>query len=303
MLTKLARAFVPLTTLAAILVLSVVLMPKRAIGSERRPVAAPAESDQITFGHDVDIALPVNGDVQVYGGAATVRDVIHGDLIVFGKGVAFHDRGRVTGNVIFAGGRVDGAEGRVGGHVYSPTTFEGATAAITRSAVIVSLLFVWLIAAVIIVLASPREIRLSSIEIRSSPLHCFTLGLVALTSFVLTAIVFSYLIPYLIGIPLLVALGVFAILTKIYGTVAVFHAIGTLAAGSRTRDQLARRRWLRGDLAMVVVGVLILGAIRMIPIVGTIVWGCVSVFGVGVALATKFGRREPWFLTWRPETA
>jgi hypothetical protein len=205
--------------------------------------------------------------------------------------------------VIFAGGRVDGAEGRVGGHVYSPTTFEGATAAITRSAVIVSLLLVWLIAAVIITLASPREIRLSSIEIRSSPLHCFTLGLVALTSFVITTIVFSYLIPYLIGIPLLVALGVFAILTKIYGTVAVFHAVGTLVAGSRTRDQLARRRWLRGDLAMVVVGVLILGAIRMIPIVGTVVWGCASIFGIGVALATKFGRREPWFLTWRPEVA
>jgi hypothetical protein len=303
MLSKLARAFVPLTTLAAVLVLSAMLMPKRASGSERRPVAAAAAPDQITFGHDVVIAQPVNGDVQVYGGAATVRDVIHGDLIVFGKGVAFQDRGRVTGNVIFAGGRVDGAEGRVGGHVYSPTTFEGATAAITRSAVIVSLLLVWLIAAVIITLASPREIRLSSIEIRSSPLHCFTLGLVALTSFVITTIVFSYLIPYLIGIPLLVALGVFAILTKIYGTVAVFHAVGTLVAGSRTRDQLARRRWLRGDLAMVVVGVLILGAIRMIPIVGTVVWGCASIFGIGVALATKFGRREPWFLTWRPEVA
>lgn len=293
----------PLTTLVAILVLSAVLLPKRAIGSERHPVATAAAPDQITFGHDVVIAQPVNGDVQVYGGAAMVRDVIHGDLIVFGKGVSFADRGRVTGNVIFAGGRVDGADGRVGGHVYSPTTFEGATAAITRSAVIVSLLLVWLIAAVVITLASPREIRLSSIEIRSSPLHCFTLGLVALTSFVITTIVFSYLIPYLIGIPLLVALGVFAILTKIYGTVAVFHAVGMLVAGSRTRDQLARRRWLRGDLAMVVVGVLILGAIRMIPIVGTIVWGCASIFGIGVALATKFGRREPWFLTWRPETA
>ena len=301
--TKLARALVPLTSLAAIVVLSIVLMPKRASGSERGVVAKTGASGQVTFGRDVVIDHPVDGDVQVYGGAATIRDTIRGDLIVFGSGVTFQDRGRVTGNVIFAGGGVQGADGRVGGHVYSPTTFEGATAAITRSAVIVSLLFVWLIAAVIMTLASAREIRLSSVEIRSSPLHCFTLGLVALTSFVITAIVFSYLIPYLIGIPLLVALGVFAILTKIYGMVAVFHAVGTFVAGSRTRDQLVRRRWLRGDLAMVVAGVLILGAIRMIPIVGTIVWGCASVFGVGVALATKFGRREPWFLTWRPEPA
>jgi hypothetical protein len=54
---------------------------------------------------------------------------------------------------------------------------------------------------------------------------------------------------------------------------------------------------------MVVIGVLLLGAIRMIPIVGTILWSLASIFGVGVALATKFGRREPWFLEFRAANA
>jgi len=81
--------------------------------------------------------------------------------------------------------------------------------------------------------------------------------------------------------------------------IAMFHAIGTLVAASRTRSQLASRKWLRGDLAMVVIGLLILGAIRLIPVIGTLVWALASVFGVGVALATKFGRREPWFLEFR----
>jgi hypothetical protein len=103
-----------------------------------------------------------------------------------------------------------------------------------------------------------------------------------------------------IGIPLLVALAVFAMLTKIYGTIAMFHAVGTIVAGLRTREQLAQRRWLRGDLAMVIIGLLILGAIRLVPVIGPIVWGLASIFGVGTALATKFGRREPWFLAWRP---
>jgi len=146
-------------------------------------------------------------------------------------------------------------------------------------------------------------VRFSSIEMRASSLHCFVLGLVAFTSFVLTAIMFSYLVPYLVGIPLLAALAVFAILTKIYGMVAVFHSVGTLVAGSRTREQLASRKWLRGDTAMVVIGVLILGAIRLIPVLGTIAWSGASIFGIGVALATKFGRREPWFLAWRPASA
>jgi hypothetical protein len=85
--------------------------------------------------------------------------------------------------------------------------------------------------------------------------------------------------------------------------IALFHAVGTLVAGSRNRSQLANRKWLRGDLAMVVIGVLLLGAIRMIPVVGTILWSLASIFGVGVALATKFGRREPWFLEFRAANA
>lgn len=84
---------------------------------------------------------------------------------------------------------------------------------------------------------------------------------------------------------------------------AVFHSVGTLVAGSRTREQLASRKWLRGDTAMVVVGVLILGAIRLISVLGTIAWSGALTFGIGVALATKFGRREPWFLAWRPAEA
>jgi uncharacterized membrane protein len=181
----------------------------------------------------------------------------------------------------------------------APGSVDDALATMQNTAVIVSLLAVWMLAAVALTLLSGREIRYSSLEMRASALHCFALGLVAVTSFVLTAIVFSYLIPYHIGVPLLFALGVIAILTKIYGTIAVFHAVGTLAAGSRTREQLAGRRWLRGDLAMVVVGVIVLGALRLIPIAGPIIWAFASVFGIGTALATKFGRREPWFLAWR----
>lgn len=291
------RVVVVLTAVAATIVTALLAAPAAA------PRHSSGRGNVVVFGRDANIDRPVSGDVQVYRGTATIRDVVDGDLLVFGDGVTFEGNGRVNGDVILAGGKVTNGEGRVGGHLYTPATVEGAVAMVTRTAVIVSLLLVWMIAAIVVTLMSGREIRLSSIEVRTSALHCFTLGLVAVTSFFLTGIVFSYLVPYLIGIPLLFALAVFAVLTKIYGTVVVFHAVGTLAAGARTRDQLAQRRWFRGDLAMVVVGVLILGAIRLIPVVGTIVWAFASVFGIGVALATKFGRREPWFLTWEPAAA
>ncbi len=283
--------------LAAVMSLIVVVTPVAAVGDEKG-AARPSRGDHYAFGRDAVISEPVHGSVQVVGGSAHVSNVIDGDLVVIGGSVFFTGAGRVSGDLIHSGGKVAGAENRVGGRIYPLSTLEGAAASLTRGAVILALLVAWLIVAVVLTLIGAREIRSSSVEIRASALYCFALGLVAVTSFVLTAILFSYLVPYLVGVPLLVGLGVFGILTKTYGMVAVFHAVGTLVAGSKTREQLASRRWLRGDLAMVVVGLLILGALRMIPVVGTVIWSTASIFGIGVALATRFGRREPWFLVW-----
>lgn len=290
------RLLLPLAVLGAVIALFVVVSPTGAKGDSR-------SRDVHFVDEDVTISGPVLGTVQAYGGSLTVDNVISGDLLVIGGAVTFTQRGRVQGNLIHAGAKLKDVEGRVGGRIYPLASLEGAAGALTKNAVIASLLLVWLITAAVVTLMSGREIRLSSIEVRTSMLHCFVLGLVAMTSFVLTAIAFSYLVPYIVGIPLLAALGVFAILTKVYGMIAVFHAIGTIVAGSRSRDQLSRRKWLRGDLAMVMIGVLILGALRFIPLFGTILWSLASIFGVGVALATKFGRREPWFLEFRAANA
>lgn len=290
------RIVVPLVALGALLSLFIVVSPMGASAAEPR-------SDRYFVNENGAVDRPVSGTVQVYGGTVEIREVVSGDLLVIGGVVTLSGRGRVNGNVIHAGGALRGLDDRVGGRVYPLASLEGAAASMTKKAIVAALLLVWLLTAVIVTLMNGREIRLSSTEVRTSALHCFVLGLVALTSFVLTVIAFSYLIPYVIGIPLMAALTVFAVLTKVYGMISVFHAIGTLVAGSRTREQLARRKWLRGDLAMVVVGVLILGAVRLIPVVGTIVWGLASVFGVGVALSTKFGRREPWFLEFRSAAA
>ena len=291
------RLILPLTTLTAIAVLCMIVAPTGA--TERRPFA----KDLYVIGKSATIEQPVDGSVQVYRGNVTVANVIAGDLLVLGGTVAFVGAGRVDGNLIYAASTVKNADNRVRGHVYPLASVEGAAASMTKNAIVASLLLVWLITAIVVTLMSGREVRLSSTEVRASALHCFVLGLVALTSFVLTAIAFSYLVPYVVGIPLLAGLAVFAILTKVYGMVAMFHAVGTFVAGSRNRQQLASRKWLRGDLAMVVIGVLILGAIRLIPVLGPIVWGLSSIFAVGTALATKFGRREPWFLVWRPSEA
>lgn len=283
------RLVVPLMAVAALVALFAVVSPTGARGDSRA-------TDALFVDRDVVLDVPQSGTVQLYGGSLRLDAVVSGDLLVIGGRVVFTSRGRVQGNVIHAGSVIEGAEGRVGGRMYPLASLEGAAGALTKNAIVASLLLVWMLAAVVVTLMSGREIRASSLEVRTSALHCFVLGLVAFTSFVLTAIAFSYLVPFVVGIPLLAALGVFAVLTKVYGMIAVFHAVGTLVAGSRSRNQLAKRKWFRGDLAMVVAGVLVLGALRFVPMVGPLLWSLASVFGVGVALATKFGRREPWFL-------
>lgn len=295
------RLLVPLMALTALIALGLVVAPTGATGAER------LGNDTYVFGRDTVIRTPVAGSLQVYNGKVTVASPIAGDLLVAGGTVVFTGNGRVDGNLIYAASTITGAgagdNDRVRGHIYPLLSLEGAAASITKNAIVASLLLVWMAIAILVTLMSGREVRLSSVEVRTSALHCFVVGLVALTSFVLTAIAFSYLVPYVIGIPLLAALAVFVLLAKVYGMIAVFHSIGTIVAGSRSRRQLASRKWLRGDLAMVVIGVLILGAIRLIPVVGTIAWALASVFGVGVALATRFGRREPWFLEFRAAEA
>ena len=126
-----------------------------------------------------------------------VRDVIAGDLLVIGGKVTFAGRGRVQRESDPRRQRRSRArKDRVGGRIYPLASLEGAAASMTKNAIVASLLLVWLIAAIVVTLMSGREIRLSSVEVRTSALHCFVLGLVALTSFVLTAIAFSYLVPY-----------------------------------------------------------------------------------------------------------
>jgi hypothetical protein len=295
---RVSRLLLPMLAAAALAVLAMVFSPHDAIGSERG-----GANDFYAFDENTTVSAPVRGNAQIVGGTLQVDDVIEGDLVAFGGVITFGPRGRVKGDLIHLRSTIADPERHVGGRIVPLASVEGAAASMTNTAIVVTLLLVWLVVAVAVTLFNGKEIRLSSLEVRSSVLHCFVLGLVAFTSFVLTAIAFSYLVPFVVGIPLLVLLGIFAFATKAYGMIAVFHAVGMLVAGARNRDQLARRKWFRGDLAMVVIGVLLLGAIRLIPVVGTVVWGMASVFGVGVALATRFGRREPWFLAFRGVTA
>lgn len=314
MTSRFAKSLSALALLAALTALGIVF-PIGARGSEAEP--QPRAGGITAFNRPVHVREPLDGDLQVLAGDVVIESTVRGDVVVLGGNVDIREPGSVEGDLICLGGDVKwGDRTAVRGQVYAPRNgFEtvGTGRLIAASmrepfsllsvAMELALLAVWFVVSIIVVLTNGREVRASSLELRASPVHIFLVGLVAFTSFVLTAVVFSYLIPYVVGLLLLFALLLFATLAKVYGMVAVFHALGTWIAGPRSAEQLARRRWLRGDLGMVVVGFFVLGLIRLIPLAGPLVWMAASALAIGVALATKFGRREPWFLAWRPAEA
>ena len=88
--------------------------------------------------------------------------------------------------------------------------------------------------------------------------------------------------------PLLVLLVLLAMVLKLWGMVAVFYALG---------DWLSRRLLHRRfrPLHAATLGLLVLGVVKFLPWIGVLAWTTATFIGVGAALSTKFGRREPWF--------
>ena len=116
------RLVIPLTSIAAIITLCMVVAPTSA--NERHAFS----KDLYVIGKSATISEPVDGSVQVYRGNVTVANVISGDLLVLGGAVVFTGAGRVDGNLIYAASKVTNADDRVRGHIYPLASVEGATA-------------------------------------------------------------------------------------------------------------------------------------------------------------------------------
>lgn len=291
------------------LIVVAVVLATLAIGA-----GAGSRPPIVSVGEPLRITKPTGTSVECIGADVQIDSLVRGDVVVIGGSVRFGEQGRVEGDLVALASAIDARDiAKVRGRVIRPFWLGSAAQKVTsdsdlldtldrRFSILIaafklSMLLVWLALALLFVLAAPRALRNTSLEIRAGVLHSLVIGLVAFTSMILTAIVFSYLIPYLIGIPLLIALALVAIVAKIYGMVVVFHAVGTMLFGARSREELDRRRLLKGDLAMVVLGLLVLGLLRMVPFIGGFVWMIASLVGLGAALQTRFGRREPWFLS------
>jgi len=267
---------------------------------------AVARRQLVAVGRDLRVEGEARADVAALDGDAWISGTVDGDVIVLGGDVSLAATARVSGDVFALGGSVDAAPGCVvGGRMVSHPTIsaawltllEGPTVGLSPFDPLVvgaklALVTAWLAVTLLFFAVSGREVLATSESIADEPFRNFFLGLTASLTLLLFALLFSAFSAALVGLPMLALVVVAALLLKLWGMVAFFHAAGRWFLG------LAGGRFLApAPLNAAVVGLLALGLFKLVPWVGAWVWTAATLIGVGATLESKFGRREPWFST------
>lgn len=251
--------------------------------------------DLIVDGNTLSHAVVMNGSMRVSGD-------VGGDVIVIAGQAHLAATARVSGNVYVLGGTIEVDPGAsIGGRSMAypdaaaiwVSLFEAPAVGVPATSPIIlgaklALLAFWSFMVLLLFNIGRRDLLSTSESVRVEPFRNFMLGLVGVCTMVLTALFFSAFSGALLGVPLLVLVVVVALVLKFWGMVAVFHALGEW-----TFRALKKRPPL--PVAAASYGLILLGVLKFFPWVGAWVWTMATFIGVGAALSTKLGRREPWF--------
>lgn len=264
-------------------------------GSIARDELVAIGRDLLVEGRALESVAALNGSVEVTG-------QVDGDVIVLGGDVRLGPAAQVGGDISVVGGVLHAApDARVGGRAVSYPTASAAsltllewpTLGLSSMAPLVigaklALLAAWTVLLLMLFAASGRQVLETAEGVSREPFRNFYVGLTGVLALVLTALFFSTFAGGLMGAPLLVLLVLLALILKLWGMVAVFLALGDWIF---TRVLKRRAR----PLNAATLGLLVLGALKFLPVVGVLVWTAATLIGVGATFTTKFGRREPWF--------
>jgi len=295
-------------SLATLTLAVVILVTGGAVAQEAEPPAlliargSLARRQVVALGRDLVIEGEALSDVAAVNGSIRVSGSVEGDVIVMGGAARLEPTARIAGDVFVLGGALvteDGA--RIDGRAVSYPTFSSAWLTLlegpavggsSTSPVIVgaklALLAAWMLLTLILLAVSGREVQRTSEAVQAEPFHCFLVGLTGVLALFLTGLFVSSFAAVVVGAPLLALVMIGALVLKFWGMVGVFHAAGT---------HLARRlgKGRRGALYCAVLGLAMLGGVKLVPFLGVWVWTAATFIGIGATFKSKFGRLEPWF--------
>ncbi|HEX7182924.1 MAG TPA: polymer-forming cytoskeletal protein [Thermoanaerobaculia bacterium] len=256
----------------------------------------------VAIGRDLVVEGEALGDVAAVNGSVEVSGKVAGDVIVLNGDARLAPTAQVGGDVSVLGGVIRAApgahaEGRMVSYATASsaliTLVEGPSLGLSSASRVVvgtklALLAAWAALLLLLFASSGRQVLGTADGVRREPFRSFFTGLTGVLAMVLTGLFFTAFTGGLVGVPLLVLVVLLALILKLWGMVAVFYALG---------DWLMRRVFRRRTrpLNAATLGLLVLGTLKFLPLIGIWTWTAATLIGVGAALSTKFGRREPWF--------
>ncbi|MEA2189821.1 MAG: hypothetical protein QOK16_4832 [Solirubrobacteraceae bacterium] len=236
-------------------------------------------SDVIVGQGDVNVRGNVNGDIIVADGDVTIRGKVKGDVVTLNGTAILGRRGQVTGDIQYAKAKPKIAPGAtVGGKIKKINVAHyGDFGGLAYIAVWLAATISVFVLGLLLLLLVPKAADAVARAAKSSTVASLLWGLLLFFLIPIAAIVCLFT---LVGIPL--GGGLLLALIPIY---ALGYTAATFIFGRLILSKSAR-------VLAFLVGLVILRALALIPIVSSIVWFLATIFGLGAIFVAILRARK-----------
>jgi len=230
-------------------------------------------------GIDLVVSAPTQGPVVSLLGDVVVRAPIEGDVVALAGSVVLEPGAEVSGEAVAIGGEVRGS-GTVRGRAVSIGSLGPGvgtrTSSSSRATWGLRLLRLggWMALATLLVVTLPQAVRKSAVRLALHPVRVVLVGAAALGVWLAAMILSAVVVQSPVGAGLL-----------LFGAVLLLAAksLGVVVTGWWLAWRCARVLPvpLRGELPRTGLGVGVLVAVSLLPVLGGVVWIAANVAGIG----------------------
>ena len=256
------------------------------------------QDNVFSFGGDIIIKGKIKESVVSFGGSITVEGEVGETVLGIGSDIHLKSSSLIGADVVCVGGILNKESGTniKGDTIYFKSPQDVFFKGIFSSSrfypffFIFKLItsFIWLILAIVLALALPRQITYASDQIKQSFGPIIGTGLLSLIIFIALCLFSAVLSFLIIGIPILLSLILLAVVFKVFGNVVLFHFAGNSLSKLFGNKQPSL-------LISIFLGFILITLLTSIPIFGAVLSFLVTALAWGVAIRTKFGTTENWF--------
>lgn len=310
---------IPLLLLLFFLLIHLPLFSQGSQPAVKEIIVAEGETQENvwSFGGHVFILGKVKESVVAFGGTVSVSGEVNELIFSFGADITLKSTAVIKGDLVSLGGSIIKEPGCVvdGDTIYIDI-FKNVKSLFGRGvpgipayspfllAIKIIGLFIWLFLALVVTGFLPRQVSYASAQVEKSFWPVVGVGFLSIVIFI-GLLLFSALLSFiLIGIPILLALIIIALVLKIFGKVVLFYFFG---------EKIGRLFGIKSRMPLLfgIIGFLFLSLIDFLPLflsafsfwLALIFTGmtslfsfCLSIIGWGTALRTRFGTTENWFV-------